>query len=161
MLAALIPAPYGVLLRWLAIAGLVAAVWGHGYVHGLDHQQDADAVAQAKAQKAADDYNDKMRASLRQRATQYQQEKANVQAQRDDLQRALSAALGRLRNNATTAFGSHLSDFRPIAVDTAGAAAVDARFSEAVQHDASHYAGCVVQLNALIDTCKKAGCDNP
>ncbi len=161
-LTSLIPAPWGILVRWVVIIGLIGAVWASGYTHGLDHQQDIDAVAHAKQVNDADKYNADQRAKQHQIAEKYLQEKADVEKQAAGLRRALGIALDGLRIRPIPAIAlQSVSSDRPSAAGPPGSTDVDARFSEAVQHDARGYGPCTVQLNYLLDAVTTGGGDRP
>lgn len=142
--------PYGLLIKWAAILGLTVVFGGFCYVKGIDHQQEKDEIAKADQIQKAEDLRQKQSAAQHVISQNYQDqlqhEKANSAALNAALKHALSLRLYVPANSVPSAPDRSSPDSQ------AGTSDVDAQFSAAVQHDSSRYAGCVNQLNALIDT---------
>jgi hypothetical protein len=162
-MTSLIPAPYAIFARIALYLLLLCAYTGFVWVKATTHQENVYLVAQAKQEASASRYNDSQRAAQRKIAQSYLEEKHRVEIQRDNLGRSLAHALGMFHSlqGAVAANSESGPDDRPIPFGDPRSAAIDARFSAAIQHDSQAYAGCYTQIVHLVASCKAGGCDKP
>ena len=146
----LLSGPYSLIARIVGTILVVVGIFLFGYVKGISHQQTKDDLAKAEEIQKAEDFHQKQMVKAQAISKQYQEALQHEKAHSSDLNRALKHALG-LRIYVPADSKQDSSD-RPSPASPSRTSDVDARFSEAVQHDASLYGSCVNQLNALIDT---------